>query len=70
MKIRINLNFFEVLTIILVVGKLSDNLGWNWAAVFSPIIAEATYNILVMGYYLIQKNKMEKYIKAKSQVKK
>lgn len=60
MKINLNLNFFEVLTIILVVGKLSDNLGWSWAAVFSPVIASATYDILIWNYYMNSKKAIKK----------
>ena len=33
-QIRINLSFFELLTLILVFGKLSDNLAWPWVAVW------------------------------------
>jgi hypothetical protein len=32
--LRINITFFELITIILVVGKLSDNLAWPWIAIW------------------------------------
>lgn len=54
MKITINLNFFELLTIFLVFGKLSDNLTWNWGAVFAPLLANASYYIMIYIYAWVQ----------------
>ena len=50
MRINLNLSFFELLTIFLVFGKLSDNLDWRWGAVFAPLIVNATYLIVTSIY--------------------
>lgn len=65
MRINLNLSFFELLTIFLVVGKLSDNLEWRWGAVFAPLIVNATYLIVTSIYDYI---KFRQMIEVKKQV--
>lgn len=43
---KVKIDFFELLTLVLVTGKVWGNLTWSWPMVFAPIMAQATFHIL------------------------
>jgi hypothetical protein len=49
----VNIDFFGLLTILLVALKLTNYIDWSWLLVFSPLIAGSVIGILLFVICLI-----------------